>query len=427
MNVRITPGALSGRIGDVIASKSQAHRVLICAALADGPTRIECNSQSQDIRATARCIEALGAHVEFHTGGMDVNPIPRALESTDLPTLDCGESGSTLRFMLPLVGALGRKCAFTGQGLLASRPLSPLYEQLAQHGMVMTPVGAFPLRCGGALRSGRYEIAGNVSSQFITGLLIALPLLNGDSEIAIPGRLESEPYVNMTLDALAQFGIRIARANGNDRVYHVAGGQRVTTPGQVRIEGDWSSAAFWLAAGALGGVGVECAPLNANSTQGDRAIVDILERFGAGVERCPGAVRVHPATLGGIELDAADIPDLVPIVAVVAGAARGVTRITSISRLRLKESDRVASVLSMMRALGVEAYEQGGILIIRGRGTLLGGVVDAFNDHRIAMAASIAGSAARTPVTVLGAQACAKSYPGFFEKFAALGGRAEEV
>ncbi len=426
MNIRITPGALSGRISDVIASKSQAHRVLICAALADAPTQIECNSQSQDIRATARCIEALGARVEFCPGGMRVSPVPRGAQSAGAE-LDCGESGSTLRFMLPLAGALGADCAFTGQGLLASRPLSPLYEQLARHGMALSPAGAFPLSCAGRLQPGRYELVGNVSSQFITGLLLALPLLDGDSEIAVAGRLESEPYVNMTLDALALFGIGVERATGDDRVYHVAGGQRARTPGRVRIEGDWSSAAFWLAAGALGGMGVECAPLDAASSQGDRAILDILRRFGAGVELSGDAARVHPATLTGIELDATDIPDLVPVTAVVAGAARGRTRITGIARLRLKESDRVATVLAMLHALGVEAFEHDGALTIYGRGTLLGGTIDSFNDHRIAMAAAIAGSAARTPVTVRGAQACAKSYPGFFDKFAALGGRVEEV
>ncbi|MGN1070996.1 MAG: 3-phosphoshikimate 1-carboxyvinyltransferase [Candidatus Fimadaptatus sp.] len=421
MNMRIIPGALSGRIDDIISSKSQAHRLLICALRADAPTRIRCNSTSRDIQATRRCISALGAQVTQGAGTLDVEPASGACAPGAL--LDCGESGSTLRFMLPVAGALGCDCAFTGQGLLAQRPLSPLYEQLAAHGMTLSPQGAFPLTARGRLRPGRFEIAGNVSSQFITGLLLALPGLPEESEIHVIGRLESEPYVNITLDALSAFGVRVERT---DAGYRVPGGQRFRSPGEVTVEGDWSSAAFWLTAGALGGAGVECAPLRADSAQGDRAIADMLAAMGADVTRGADSVSVRPGALHGVDVDMRDTPDLVPIAAVAAGFARGDTRIAGVERLRLKESDRVVSVLALLNSLGVEAHEQGGVMTIRGRGGFTGGTVDAFGDHRIAMAAAIAGSVADGEVTILGAQASDKSYPGFFDKFAALGGRAEE-
>lgn len=423
MNVKITPHALSGCIDDVISSKSQAHRALICAALSDAPTHIICNSTSKDVHATARCIEALGARADFSDGAIDVSPITNG-EDNAQSLLDCGESGSTLRFMLPLVGAVGANCAFTGQGLLASRPLSPLYEQLVAHGMTISPQGAFPLTCGGKLCAGRYEIAGNISSQFITGLLMALPLLDGDSEIVVTSRLESRPYVDMTLGVLRQFGIIVG---SNSSGFSVSGNQHPHSPGNLTIEGDWSNAAFWLTAGALGGEGMECAPLDKASAQGDRAIVDVLSRMGARVSQGTNSVAVAPAKLNGMELDASDIPDLVPIISVAAGAAQGDTRITGVRRLRLKESDRILSVRAMLSALGVESDADDDLLVIHGRGGFTGGTVDSFNDHRIAMAAAVAGSVASGPVMILGAQSSDKSYPGFFKRFAALGGRVEEV
>lgn len=422
MNMKITPRPLAGRVTDTIASKSHAHRAMICAALADAPTLIHCNSTSKDVHATAGCIEALGARAMFGSDTILVTPIGAAGQGGAL--LDCCESGSTLRFMLPLVGALGRECAFIGRGKLAERPLSPLYEQLIAHGMHMSPQGAFPLECAGKLMPGRYEIAGNVSSQFITGLLMALPLLDSDSEIRVIGRLESGPYVDMTIDTLADFGVAIRHT---DDGFEVPGGQSFRSPRDLVIEGDWSNAAFWLAAGALGGAGVECGPLNADSAQGDRAIAAILAQFGAQVEQCGMLYYAKPAPLHAVDIDATDIPDLVPIVSVVAGMAQGDTHISGVSRLRLKESDRIESVIALLAALGVKAWERDGVLTICGAGTFTGGEINSYNDHRIAMAAAIAGTVARGPVIIHGAQASDKSYPGFFDKLTALGGCAEEV
>ena len=253
---------------------------------------------------------------------------------------------------------------------------------------------------------------------------MALPLLDGDSEIVVTSRLESRPYVDMTLGVLRQFGIIVG---SNSSGFSVSGNQHPHSPGNLTIEGDWSNAAFWLTAGALGGEGMECAPLDKASAQGDRAIVDVLSRMGARVSQGTNSVAVAPAKLNGMELDASDIPDLVPIISVAAGAAQGDTRITGVRRLRLKESDRILSVRAMLSALGVESDADDDLLVIHGRGGFTGGTVDSFNDHRIAMAAAVAGSVASGPVMILGAQSSDKSYPGFFKRFAALGGRVEEV
>lgn len=420
MILRVTPHPLSGTVERVISSKSQAHRALICAALASEPTLLEQVDFSDDIHATVRCLQALGADIETDGSSIRIAPLKHAAPGA---LLDCGESGSTLRFLLPLAAALGTDCAFTGRGKLAQRPLSPLYEQMQRHGVRLSLQGAFPLSCEGQLTSGEFTLAGNVSSQFISGLLMALPRLPGDSHIRLTGPLESAPYVEMTLDMLARFGIHIQKKA--DR-FDIPGGQVFRSPGALSIEGDWSGAAFWLAAGALSEQGVACDGLNGDSAQGDKAILPLLQAFGASVENRENRVTVRCAPLHGITLDAADIPDLVPILAVVAGAARGETRIRSIARLRLKESDRVASVLALLDTLGVPARAENDALIIQGQGRLRGGTADSFRDHRIALAAAVAGTAADGPVRILDAQCTDKSYPGFFAQFAALGGQAEE-
>ena len=418
MNMRLMPGALRGRVDRVIASKSAAHRALICAALAEGETVLEGVSFSEDMEATCRCLRAHGARLPGDERRLRVRPGPLPAGEA---ALDCGESGSTLRFLLPVAAALGARAAFTGRGKLASRPLSPLYEELAAHGARLSPQGSFPLRCDGQLRSGRYTLAGNVSSQFCSGLLLALPRLSGDSEIRIVGPLESEPYVRMTEEALAAFGVRTERTEDG---FHVPGGQRFSGAGALRVEGDWSGAAFWLAAGALSEAGVACGGLNPCSAQGDRAMAELLERFGAEVTRDGEKIRVRSGHLRGIDIDAVNIPDLVPVLAVTAAYAEGETRIRHIRRLRLKESDRVETVLGLLRALGGRAEAGEDEMVIYGGG-LRGGTADACGDHRIAMAAAVAATRAEEPVRILGAEAVRKSYPGFFEVFTRLGGHAE--
>ncbi len=419
MNRTIWPGALRGRVRQVMTSKSQAHRLLICASRCGEETGLEGLPGSEDADATVRCLRALGTEIRQEGGRLILRrgaaPVGRA-------ELDCGESGSTLRFLLPLAAAEGIPAAFIGRGKLASRPLSPLYERMTEHGVSLSPQGTFPLTLSGRMEPGVFRLAGNVSSQFISGLMMALPSLEGDSRVEIQGRLESRPYVEMTREALRTFGIRTEERDG---AFLIPGGQTFRSPGNVRTEADWSGAAFWLCAGALSGEGVICEGMNRDSAQGDREITGLLRRFGADVSWAGDAVTVRKGKLRGIELDAADIPDLVPVVAVTAAWAEGETRISSIGRLRLKESDRVASVLALIRSLGGEAEADEREMRIRGTGGLRGGEAEAFGDHRIAMAAAVAATGAEEPVILHGAETVRKSYPGFFEQFEALGGRLE--
>ena len=316
--------------------------------------------------------------------------------------LDCGESGSTLRFLLPVCAAkphdLEAPIVLTGSGRLPSRPNGPLLEALRSHGAQIH--GDFlPLTVDGGLFAGDYELLGNVSSQYFSGLLFALPLLEGDSTLRYTSPLESRPYVDLTLSVLRQFGICIDEMENG---WRVPGGQRYASPGTAEAEGDWSAAAFWLGANMLGNA-VTVEGLNDHSCQGDQAIETLLSRVGG-------------------EINVTDTPDLMPILSAVAAAIPGkVTRITGAARLRLKESDRLAAMAKTIQALGGQAEELPDGLIIHGT-KLKGGTVDGMNDHRVVMSAAIAATACQEPVTILGAEAVNKSYPDFWNDFEALGG-----
>lgn len=411
MNARLPAGALTGAV-KIPASKSQAHRLLICAALDRTPVTLLCDGLSQDIVATARCLRALGAEVE-----MEDDRILRLTPGrTDVPcTLPCGESGSTLRFLLPVAAALGAEATFHLEGRLPQRPLAPLDEELMRHGVSLERCGD-TLTVSGRLQPGDYTLPGNVSSQYISGLLMALPLLPGHSTLTVTGTVESAGYIAMTEDALRSSGIQFRK---DGWVYRIPGGQTAHLPAAVAVEGDWSNAAFFLCAGALSERGVTVIGLNAASSQGDRAIVELLHQFGANVTQQENSVTVSAAPLHGITVDAAAIPDLIPVVSVVAACAAGETKIVNAARLRLKESDRLTTTAAMLRALGGEAEELPDGLIIRGS-TLTGGTVDACNDHRIAMAAAVAASVC--PVTVLGSECVSKSYPRFWEDYTSVKG-----
>ncbi len=413
MIAEITCASSSGEI-EVIPSKSVAHRLLICAALSDKPTEIVCPASSLDIAATARCLSSLGAEISERDGVYSVLPIQKKEEAY----LSCGESGSTLRFLIPVAAALGGDVTFTGEGRLPERPVLPLTECLKARGAVIDYDGALPLTTHGGLKSGRFVIAGNVSSQFISGLIFALPLLSGDSEIDITGKIESLSYIKMTLDAVRTFGID-AETDGNK--IKIPGGQKYRSPGRLTVEGDWSNAAFWLCLGAMSDGGITVRGLRRDSTQGDRAIADILSRFGAEVTSGEGCITVKKKPLSAVRIDASEIPDLVPVLAVVSAVANGETRITGAGRLRIKESDRIESTVNMLRALGAYAEgERDGIRIF-GKKRLSGGCVDSANDHRIAMSAAIAAAVCDGTVTVRGAEAVRKSYGDFYEKYATLG------
>jgi len=417
VDVKIFPARLNGAV-DAIPSKSQAHRALICAALADKPTRVECNGESEDILATAACLSALGAGIERETCAYIVRPLKREGDG-GIATLHCGESGSTFRFMLPIVGALGRKVCFTPKGRLPERPLSPLYEELVSHGAELSPQGSVPFYAAGQLTPGRYSLDTGVSSQFISGLLFALPLLDGDSKLVLTGSMESFPYVELTVAMLKEFGVKAEFDGG---VFSISGGQMYRSSGVVRVEGDWSNAAFWLGAGAIGSGSVTCSGLNLQSRQGDRAILDLLAKFGAQVETNGSAVTVSGGKLRGIEINARDIPDLVPILAVIAAVAEGTTVIRNAGRLRTKESDRLAAVSAVLRALGADVNETEDGLVLHGRAAFSGGEVMSYGDHRIAMSAAIAATVCAEPVVIHGAEAVNKSYPGFFDDLRLLGG-----
>ena len=416
MTAVAAPGPRTGRV-TIPASKSQAHRLLICAALGQASVELVCGGPSADILATARCLNALGADIQKTAPDRFlVRPVTAAPGTA--AQLACGESGSTLRFLLPLVGALGAEGTFVMEGRLPQRPLAPFDAVLKEHGMTLEQEGSL-LRCGGRLRPGEYTLPGNVSSQYISGLLMALPRLAGDSTLTVTGPMESAGYVAMTEDALRLSGIRFTR---DGLSWRIPGGQTCRLPGLCRVEGDWSNAAFFLCAGALSPGGITVEGLSLTSSQGDRAVLDILRAFGAQVEESDGSVTVRRRALRGLTIDAAPIPDLIPALSAVAAAAEGTTSIENAGRLRLKESDRLKSTAALLSALGGQVEERESGLIIHGRPQLAGGTVDAWNDHRIAMAAAVAACACRGPVTVTDSQCVAKSYPRFWEDFQQLKG-----
>ena len=414
MNVTIQPGPRQGRVR-IPASKSQAHRLLLCAALGEGESELLCGGLSADIRATMDCLRALGAGIWQEGERLRVKPIRTAPRSCALP---CGESGSTLRFLLPQAGALGTEAVFHRKGRLPQRPLRPLDEELRSHGMKLREEGE-ALYASGKLTAGDYTLPGNVSSQFISGLLMALPQLPGDSRLTVTGDLESAGYVAMTEDTLAESGIRWQRTG---QVWSIPGGQRFHPPRLCQVEGDWSNAAFFLCAGALSRRGVTVEGLSLRSSQGDQAVLRLLRRFGAEVTEREGAVTVRSGMLHGITVDAGPIPDLIPTLSVVAAASVGDSRIENARRLRDKESDRLEGTAALIRDLGGSARVEGDTLIIHGRGGLRGGNASVLGDHRLAMAAAIAACACRESVTVDDSRCVEKSYPRFWEDFRQLKG-----
>ena len=395
MDITIYPRKLSGTV-KAIPSKSQAHRILICSAFSDGPVTITCPETNQDIEATAECLNALGAGITKTADGYRVIPVSTL---PDCATLDCKESGSTLRFLLPVCASLGVDTTFVLSGRLPERPLSPLWEELERMGCRLTRPTKNTLRCQGRLHSGTYTIDGSVSSQFITGLLFALTLLSGENRLIVTGSIESKPYIEMTDQVLRLFGVdTTGYCFSNHRPYH--------SPGHIQVEGDWSNGAFFLGAQAMGNP-VTVTNLSCSSAQGDRAASKLL----ADLE--------HTVTICG-----KDIPDLIPILAVVAGSKAGAA-FENIGRLRLKESDRVASVAQMLTDLGAGVQIDGDTMTVS-PAAYGGCIINSYNDHRIAMAAAIASTVANGPVTILNAQCVSKSYPDFWSEFTRLGGYYEQ-
>ncbi|MBE6821750.1 MAG: 3-phosphoshikimate 1-carboxyvinyltransferase [Ruminococcaceae bacterium] len=402
--VTIQPGVLNGRILPP-PSKSAAHRAIICSALAGAAAPFSQEEPlSEDILTTLRAMQEIRA---YRGGTLQI---------------DCGESGSTLRFLIPVAAALGIPAEFTGRGRLPERPIGVYAECLPAHGVSCTTAGGLPLTIHGQLRPGTFPVPGNISSQFITGLLLALPLLNGDSELLLTSPLESAGYVDMTLEILHDFGIAVERTENG---WHVAGNQTFRTR-EYRVERDWSQAAFFLAAGALGS-SITLEGLNPASAQGDRAAETLFHAFGANVHWEGTLLSVSPGNLHGVEIDAAQIPDLVPALAATAALCGGTTRIYNARRLRIKESDRLAAMADGLNRLGGRVTELPDGLLIEGVPRLRGGSALGYNDHRVVMALSIAALNADAPVTITDAQSIRKSYPSFFQDFQALGGKANVI
>ncbi|WP_301859583.1 3-phosphoshikimate 1-carboxyvinyltransferase [uncultured Megasphaera sp.] len=421
MNVVITPHTLQGTV-EAPSSKSIGHRDLICAALADGESVVDNISPSQDIEATCQILQAFGADIQEIPSshpGRAAYCVRGGLKRQDQPlSVNANESGSTLRFLIPVGILSGNTVTFHGQGRLAKRPLAPYYTIFDEkHIAYTTTDGALPLTVHGTLRPGRYALAGDVSSQFFTGLLMTLPLLSGDSHLQSTTPLESASYVNMTIDCLTQHGIQIDKDwNGS---YHIPGNQQYRN-GEYVVEGDYSQAAFWLSAGTLGKA-ICCTGLRPHSSQGDEVIVSIIRQMGGQIEG-KTELTACPSLLEGRVIDVEDCPDLVPVLTVLATCSKGITRIINAGRVRLKECDRLHAIATELNKLGADVEEEPEGLIIHGVSGLTGGRVSGWNDHRIAMALAVASQRCSGTLVIEGAECVRKSYPEFWQDFASLGG-----
>lgn len=458
MDKTVFPSRLHGALA-AMPSKSASHRAVMMAALCEGETALSPLQRSQDIEATLACARSLGLiggpcppplpngpsaspAAAPEAGGLCppplpnsssakpstaleadccvLRPLPRSGAPAALRTLDCGESGSTLRFFLPLALDGRGPVRFVGHGRLMRRPLS-VYEALFRPRGVRWAQDGDALTVEGALQSGVFPLRGDVSSQFVTGLLLALPLLEGDSRIELTTPLESRAYVELTRRVQAAFGV-VSRWEDGGRALAIPGGQRPVSPGRLRVEGDWSHAAFSLVAGALGKGPVALTGLDPESAQGDRAIVPILRGMGADIREEDGALVSRPARLHAAEVDASQIPDLVPILAVAMAAAEGESRIAGAARLRLKESDRLAAMRAALCAAGADVAETPDGLIVRGGGPLHAARIDGAGDHRVVMAMAVASALSDGPFVITDAEAVAKSAPAFWQEFESLGG-----
>jgi len=407
----------------VPTSKSDLHRAIICAALSRGACTIHPVDLNEDVYATIEAIKILGAKVKFSINSLHIDSTE--LESPTIPydlKINCGESGSTLRFMIPVVSALGYKARFEGRGRLSRRPLDIYFDLLPASGVtfLVKHSASLPFHMAGQLSPGTYEMPGDVSSQFISGFLMALPVLNGDSKIILTTPLESKRYVDMTIRTMNFFGVDVEILENG---FSVKGNQKYK-PCDYSVESDWSQAAFFIAAGALGG-NITVEGLNPNSIQGDHLAYDIIKEFGANLEWMDDKrLSCRPGELKGINIDATHIPDLVPVLAVIGAAAQGKTVITGAKRLRLKESDRLKAMKNNLLKIGANVVEIEDGLILEGVKFFTGQRVNSYNDHRIAMAMTIAALKLhpKNSIELENSEAINKSYPTFYEHVVSLGG-----
>ena len=421
--VTYSPSNIAGRV-HIPPSKSAAHRALLCAALCEDACAVSPIDSSADMLATLNGIRAMGRTVDFSDGTVRTG----CGEKTEEVTVDCGESGSTLRFLIPIFAAMGISATFIGHGRLPERPIGIYTELLPQHGAAVETAGGLPFTVRGRLQSGEYRLPGNVSSQFITGLLFALPLLSGDSSVTLTTTPESEGYIDLTVKVLHDFGVDVQRTETG---WFVPGNQKYRAR-RYTVEGDWSQAAFYLSLAAVSGGPIELCGLSASSVQGDKACAALWERFGLMISEESGVLKAYNPNVGkpfrglrGISVDASQIPDLVPALAATAAFAEGETVIYNAARLRIKESDRLNAMEKALCAFGADVVSKPDGLVIRGKEHLCGGKADGQNDHRIVMALSAVGC--DCTVTVTDAESINKSYPGFFRDLRAIGGAADVI
>ena len=415
-NVVFSPFTPNGTI-TAPPSKSDVHRAIICAALSKGKSVISPVALSNDIKATIGCVEALGAKASIENNVLTIDGTDMFKNKTAL--LDCGESGSTLRFFIPVAAAGGVNATFVGSGRLPQRPIGIFTDALPKAGVNCKTGGGLPFEISGQLQSGRFEIPGNVSSQFITGLLFALPLLEGDSDIVLTSPIESVGYINMTIYTMSKFGVKIETT---DYGWYIKGSQSYT-PSDYTTDGDWSQAAFFMVSGAIG-ESVTVNGVNRDSAQGDKKIAEILAQFGAEVIQTDTSVTVKSKKMHSIKIDASQIPDLVPVLAVCATFAEGTTKIINAERLRIKECDRLKASADLINALGGRVKELADGLEITGVDKLNGGTVDGCNDHRIVMSAGVCAANAEDDIESTFAFSINKSYPDFYIDYNSIGGKA---
>ncbi len=414
--VKITPTKLKG-IVQVPPSKSLAHRAIICASLAKGVSRIDNIEYSKDIQATIKAMKSLGTKIEEFENYLIIDGTTTFTKQNS--EIDCEESGSTLRFMVPISIVEENKVHFVGRGNLGKRPLDTFYE-IFEHQNIgyMYKKDVLDLYVIGKLKPDHYIIPGNISSQFITGLLFALPLLKGDSIIEITSTLESKGYIDLTLQMLSQYGIKIIN---NDYKSFVVMGNQEYQAHDYRVEADFSQAAFYLVAGAIGN-DVVLTDLNLNSLQGDKATLSILEAMGAKINVVSDGIKVTGENLSATQVDASQCPDVIPVVSVALALAQGKSEVINAKRLRIKECDRIIATSSQLNELGGSVVELSDSMTIRGVSEFVGGNCSSFADHRIAMMLAIATTRCNQSVIIDNMECVEKSYPSFWEDYQSLGG-----
>ena len=417
-SVRLLPCAFDGTV-KVPPSKSLSHRALICAALANGKSRITNFVYSEDTLATIGALECLGVKFERRSNEVVIHGIKKLkLRSKEVY---CNESGSTIRFIVPLFSLTNKEIHFIGEPGLMKRPQS-IYEKIFIEDGNTFIFNKDSLVVKGSIKAKKYIVKGNVSSQFFSGLMFALPLLDEDSEIIIDGILESKSYVDLTIDTLEQFGVSIKETENG---YFIEGNQSYT-PTDYRVEGDYSQAAFYLVGGIIGGA-IEAIDIPHDSSQGDMAIVDVIQAMKGKIIFTENGYNTIKSKTVGATIDVQNCPDLGPIISLLASVSKGTTRIINAHRLRLKESDRIESTVTTLKQLGANIDTDGDDIIIVGKKTLdgKGGIFDSFNDHRIAMMLGIASSRCEVPIIINNADCINKSYPHFFEDLKSIGGRVQ--